>query len=244
MECFREQVIWLLKGRDHCGEIYSGGGTQVFRSHKVRRCKRKKASSREGGVHRGAKKARRLGWTTARDVTGARWWDKLAFSCPECQLIRDAKAPGALKWPSVTAHGEIRIWKNPSQKPLHVTEAVLHSTSWDRGWNPKGLLESTQVTKQYSNHDSPFHCRDLFLLEGCASSRPELHYSESEWRGQGLSAMGIPHDPFPTGPPFPKLVNRKKNIKLQTKLLACLEYSHVSTSPADDIYICLTLDGW
>ena len=60
VECFR-QAIWLLKGRNHCGEIYLGGRTKVLRSHKVREWKGNKARPWQGSVQRGARKAHRLG---------------------------------------------------------------------------------------------------------------------------------------------------------------------------------------
>lgn len=45
MEYFRQQVIGLLKRREHHGVIYSGDGTQVFRSCKVRQQKREEGQA-------------------------------------------------------------------------------------------------------------------------------------------------------------------------------------------------------
>lgn len=44
-EYFRQQVIWLLKGRKHRGGIYSGGGTLVLRSCKVSKLKREEGQA-------------------------------------------------------------------------------------------------------------------------------------------------------------------------------------------------------
>lgn len=51
-ECFRQQVIWLLKGRKHHGGIYSGDGSQVSRSCKVRQQKREEDQALRKAVFR------------------------------------------------------------------------------------------------------------------------------------------------------------------------------------------------
>lgn len=87
------------------------------------------------------------------------------------------------------------------------------------------------------------HRRVLFPLGRCASSRPErgaLCRIRAERPCAGSN--GSPRDPFPQRLPSPNWqADIEKNTELQAELLACLEHPRVSASPADDIYIGLTL---
>lgn len=89
---FRKQVIGLLKKeRASRGHLFRRGdpGLQIMWGQTAEEGRRPSPQGRWG-----AQKAHRLGWTTAKGVTRAQWWDKPACSCPKCQLIRELKAPG------------------------------------------------------------------------------------------------------------------------------------------------------
>lgn len=96
-ECFRQQVTWLLKGRKHHGGIYSGDGSQVSRSCKVRQQKREEDQALRKAVFLRCPEGSQVRLNHSQGCNWSPMVGQASLQLPKCQLIRDAKAPWGIK---------------------------------------------------------------------------------------------------------------------------------------------------
>lgn len=165
------QYLHLTFGREKSlWRNWSGSGTQVLKSCKVRQQRGNKTSPQESPVQTSTQKAHRLGWTTAKGITSTGWWDKPACSCPECQLIKMLRSYGGIKWTQVKWQMEKSVFIYDVSPPLHTHHDKLQQRFFIRfhGRHADKSLKGGSNTEghQSSGEEDPIHYGPSFYLEG------------------------------------------------------------------------------